>query len=113
MLTLIPRYQECDEALLESYKAGVSSDAEYITNLAAVTYGFTTNYPPSTIALAALMIAFEKHHSSTSIAIFNPRTAHEDQFTLAFGAFEHFSIIFEAYNLDKRVSSNAKRNYWK
>lgn len=65
---LLPRstgYQEHDDALV-AFKEDVLDDATHLSKLAAVTYGFVTKYPPSTITLAVLMIVLENKRPPSS-----------------------------------------------
>ena len=91
LMTLLPRpvgYHDHDE-LISAYKVEVRKEAAHLTKLALVYYGFNTNYPPSTIALAALKIALESQPLSTNVAIFN----------LAKDPIVYFGTMFEQYSL--------------
>ena len=58
------------EGSLEIHKTDVLKEAAYMTKLATIAYGFTTNFSPSTIALATLSVVFEKNRClSKSIAL--------------------------------------------
>ena len=80
-------YQDYDKAL-EIFKNSILDEASHLTKLAAVTYGFVAKFPPSTIALAALLVTLENQCSSTNIAIFN-----------LIRPIAHFTFMFEHHEL--------------
>ena len=64
LLTLLPRPKSYQEYIgLKSFKKSVLNIVTPLLKLASVKYGYVTNFPPSTIALAALTIAMEKQQS--------------------------------------------------
>ena len=66
LLTMLPSpcgYQWYDNAL-EAFKYSIIGEATYLTRLAAVTYGYTAKFSPSTIAIAVMTIALENQATS-------------------------------------------------
>ena len=66
MLTLLPCPRSfLDYVELEAFKCLILKFVHPLVKLASVKYGYVTEFPPSTIALAALMIAIDKLQPSS------------------------------------------------